>query len=100
MPLLLVAASAYRATEIYDTDDDPEADVACMQSTLENGSVVQMVEYESLGSTAKVVTFFGPLGIAANARSWAATAVTFGLLLTAIDMVGYSISQPRPHREL
>lgn len=88
IPLLLVAASALHASQIYEIDDDPDADVATMQSTLENGTVVQTVEYSGFGSTAKVVTFFGPFGVAANARPWAASMIMLGLLLTVIGMVG------------
>lgn len=35
-----------------------------------------------------VVFYFGPMAIAANARSWAAIAVMTGLLLTGIGMIG------------
>ncbi|TWT64954.1 hypothetical protein [Crateriforma conspicua] len=87
IPLLLVAVSAFHASEIYEIDDDPDADVATMQSVLDSGTVVQTVEYPGFGS-AKVVTFFGPFGIAANARPWAAIIVTCGLMLTAIGMFG------------
>ncbi len=67
IPLLLVAASAFHASEIYKFDDDPDTDVATMQSTLDSGTVVQTVEYPGYGA-AKVVTYFGPFGIAANVR--------------------------------
>jgi len=87
IPLLIVAASAYHASEIYEIDDDPDADVATMQSILDSGTVVQTVEYPGFGA-AKVVTYFGPFGIAANSRPWAALIVAIGLLLTAIGMAG------------
>ncbi|WP_436715908.1 hypothetical protein U8335_27280 [Roseiconus lacunae] len=87
IPLLLVAASVFHASGIYTIDDDPDADVATMQSVLNDGTVIQTVEYPGFGS-AKVVTFFGPFGIAANARRWAAIAVACGLVLTAIGMLG------------
>ncbi|WP_146391884.1 hypothetical protein [Allorhodopirellula solitaria] len=87
IPLLLVAASTFHASEIYDIDDDPDSDIATMQSTLESGTVIHAVEYPGFGA-AKVVTYFGPFGIAANARPWAAVVVATGLLLTAIGMIG------------
>ena len=87
IPLLLVASSAFQASEIYEIDNDPDADVASMRSVLDSGTVIQTVEYPGFGS-AKVVTFFGPFGIAANARPWAAIVVTCGLVLTAIGMFG------------
>ena len=87
IPLLHVAASAVHASEIYKSDGDSDADVATMQSTSDSGTVVQTVEYPGFGA-AKVVTFFGPFGIAVNARTCAAISVACGLLLTAIGMVG------------
>ena len=87
IPLLLVAASAYNASDIYEIDDYSDADVATRRSTLDSGTVIQTVEYAGSGP-AKVVTFFGPFGVAANARTWAAITMTFGLVLTAIGMAG------------
>lgn len=87
MPLLLIATSAYNASEIYEIDDDPEADVATRQTILEDGTVAQTVGYSGSGA-ASVVTFFGPFGIAANARPWAAIAVALGLVLTGTGLIG------------
>jgi len=86
-PLLIVSLSTLNATEIYEIDDDPEADVASRQSMLEDGTVTQRVGYAGFGA-ASVVTFFGPFGIAANARAWAAIAVLLGMSLTCIGLIG------------
>lgn len=87
IPLLIVAGSAYRASEIYEIDADPDADVVTHRSVLKDGTVTQTVGYAGAGSgAASVVTFFGPFGFAANARRWAAVAIGCGLLLTAIGM--------------
>lgn len=49
IPLLLVAQSAYRASDIHEVDADPDADVASQRSVLPDGTVTQTVAYA--GST-------------------------------------------------
>lgn len=89
IPLLFVAESAYRAAEIYEIDADPDAHVGSQRGVLPDGTVTQTVEYAGAGSgAASVATYFGPFGIAANARRWAAIAVFSGLLLAAVGLAG------------